>query len=63
MLIVRAWTDVGSPSEFRARITATLDLEDPAPEVTVAACRDDVLALLDTWLARFVDGGGHGPGR
>jgi hypothetical protein len=56
VLVLRAWLERERVDGFRARITATLDLEAGRERVLTAATPDGVLAIVEAWLEEFVHG-------
>ena len=55
MLVIRAWQEAGSSNRVHARITQTLDADEPNRKetVAVAAGKTEILAAVRSWLEAF----------
>ncbi|HJU00821.1 MAG TPA: hypothetical protein VJ966_06390 [Actinomycetes bacterium] len=55
ILVIRVWTEAGSPGRLRARLTQTGDLADPASTLATASDVHGVCDAVEAWLAQFLD--------
>lgn len=53
VLVIRAWTEAGD--RIRARVTETLDADEPGWDERAAEGEQAILAAVATWLRSFAE--------
>jgi hypothetical protein len=54
VLIIRLWVEGDPAAGFRARITRTVDVRKTDQVSTVTANKQEILDIVDGWLASFL---------
>lgn len=57
VLVIRVWRESGAePGDLRARLTETLDVDEPGWEERAAAGEEAILAAVRSWLREVAAG-------
>ena len=53
-MVIRAWSDAGSPHGARVRITQTLDIAGRDEVTTVTESVDEICLIVRDWIDAFI---------
>ena len=54
VIVLRAWLEDDAPEALRVRVTQTLDITTQEERLSVVTSPDEVYAIVQDWLQRFL---------